>query len=110
METALYVALIAILSYLLGSIPTGVIISKLFFKFDIREQGSGNMGSTNTFRVLGVKWGIVVQLFDLFKGYAAVAIIANYLGQGITFPNATSFEHITLLKILAGLMSIFGHI
>ena len=110
METFLYILLIAVLSYLLGSIPTGVIISKRFFGMDIREKGSGNMGSTNTFRVLGWKWGIVVQVVDILKGFIAVSVIATYLGNGITFPNATGFEDLTLLKILGGVMAIAGHI
>lgn len=110
MESVPYIVLIAILSYLLGSIPTALIISKLFFKMDIREQGSGNMGSTNTFRVLGMKWGIVVQVVDILKGYLAVTLIASTLGAGIIIPNATSFEDLTLLKILAGLSAIIGHI
>ncbi len=105
-----YIILIAVLSYLLGSIPTALLISKIFFKSDIREQGSGNMGSTNTFRVLGMKWGIVVQVIDILKGYLAVTLIATSLGAGLIFPNATSFENITLLKILAGVSAILGHI
>ncbi|HRP01480.1 MAG TPA: glycerol-3-phosphate 1-O-acyltransferase PlsY [Candidatus Kapabacteria bacterium] len=105
-----YILLIAIISYLLGSVPTAVIISKLFYKSDIREQGSGNMGSTNTYRVLGVKWGIFVQVVDILKGYLAVTLIATTLGAGLIIPNATSFEDITLLKIMAGISAIIGHI
>ena len=101
---------IAVLSYLAGAIPTAVIISKLFFKFDIREKGSGNMGSTNAFRVLGWKWGMMVQIIDIAKGMLAVMVIAPYFGSDIPVPNATSFEDLTLIKIGAGVIAVCGHI
>lgn len=110
MEVALKIGLIALLSYLLGSIPTAIIVSKKFFGFDIRTKGSGNMGSTNAFRILGWKWGLFVQIADILKGYLAVVLIAGYLGEGLIFPNSTMFEHITLLKLLAGISAVSGHI
>jgi len=76
MEVVLKILVIAIGSYLLGSIPTAVIISKKFFGYDIRTKGSGNMGSTNAFRLLGWKWGLFVQLADILKGYLSVVLIA----------------------------------
>ncbi|MDX9791722.1 MAG: glycerol-3-phosphate 1-O-acyltransferase PlsY [Candidatus Kapabacteria bacterium] len=110
MEVVFKIFSIVILSYLVGSIPTAVWVSKRFFGFDIRTKGSGNMGSTNAFRTLGWKWGLFVQLVDVLKGYAAVVFIAGYIGEGLIFPNATMFEHITLLKILAGISAVVGHI
>lgn len=111
MDPLLRLVLIAIISYLIGSIPTAVLISKRFFGFDIREKGSGNMGSTNAFRILGVKWGIVVQLVDLLKGVAAVFLIAQMFGGGeMPFVNRTPFEDITVLKIIAGVCAVIGHI
>ena len=68
-----YLGLI-ILAHLLGSIPSGLIVGKLFFKTDIREHGSGNLGGTNTFRVLGKKAGIAVTLADVLKGTLAVTL------------------------------------
>lgn len=68
-----YLGLI-ILAYLLGSIPSGLIVGKLFFQTDIREHGSGNLGGTNTFRVLGKKAGIAVTLADVLKGTLAVTL------------------------------------
>ena len=100
---------IAILSYLIGSIPWGVIISNSFFGFDIRTKGSGNMGSTNVFRILGVKWGIIVQLLDIFKGIAAV-LLAGLIGKGLSIPNATVFDDLTIIKFCAGVVAILGHI
>jgi glycerol-3-phosphate acyltransferase PlsY len=101
--------LIVVVSYLIGSFPSAVVISKKFFGFDIREKGSGNMGSTNAFRVLGWKWGIVVQILDILKGIAAVAV-ATYIGNGINLGHHTWFEDITLIKMLGGAAAVTGHI
>jgi glycerol-3-phosphate acyltransferase PlsY len=110
MADTLYIILILLASYLLGSLPTAVIFSRLFFGFDIRDKGSGNMGSTNSFRVLGWKWGVAVQVIDILKGYASVILIAGIFGAGISIPNATFFDDITLIKIAAGVASVLGHI
>jgi glycerol-3-phosphate acyltransferase PlsY len=66
--------LLILFAYLIGSIPTALIISKRFFGIDIRDYGSGNMGATNTFRVLGSRFGTMVMIFDILKGMAAVAL------------------------------------
>jgi glycerol-3-phosphate acyltransferase PlsY len=68
------IILVLILAYLLGSIPSGLIIGKAFYKTDIRQLGSGNLGGTNTFRTLGVKAGIVVTLADILKGTLAASL------------------------------------
>lgn len=75
--------LLLILAYLLGSIPSGVWISKLFFKKDIRQHGSGNTGTTNTFRVLGKTAGIVVLLMDILKGTLATCLPMIFHLSGI---------------------------
>lgn len=62
------------LAYLLGSIPSGVWIGKVFFKKDIRQFGSGNSGATNTFRVLGPKAGVVALAVDILKGTLATSL------------------------------------
>ena len=66
---------IFILAYLLGSIPFSLWIGIAFFRKDIRTEGSGNAGTTNTFRVLGWKAGIPVFLMDAFKGWLAVNLV-----------------------------------
>lgn len=109
METIFRLILIAILSYLAGSFPTAVIVSKKFFGFDIREKGSGNMGSTNAIRILGWKWGLVVQILDILKGVVAVTVIAYLLGHNIDLGKHTWFEDFTLVRILAGSFAVFGH-
>ena len=71
-----------ILAYLLGSIPSGLIIGKTFYKVDIREHGSKNLGATNTFRILGIKPGITVTLMDILKGTLAT-LLPELLGADI---------------------------
>lgn len=66
--------LFAIIAYLLGSIPSALLVGKIAFNKDIREHGSGNLGATNAFRVLGMKAGIIVTLSDILKGTAATVI------------------------------------
>jgi glycerol-3-phosphate acyltransferase PlsY len=100
---------VIIASYLIGSIPSGIIVSKLFRGFDIRTQGSGNMGSTNAFRVLGWKLGLIVQILDLAKGIGAV-VLASYIFNGLPFHNATPFQDITIFRVIAGVSAVLGHI
>ena len=66
--------LIVLIGYLLGAIPSGVIVGKLTRGIDVRNYGSGSMGSTNVLRTVGKKEGLVVLLADVLKGVAAVAL------------------------------------
>lgn len=68
------IALLIILAYVLGSIPSGLVVGKLAKGIDIREHGSGNLGATNAFRTLGVKAGSVVVAADILKGTLAAAV------------------------------------
>jgi glycerol-3-phosphate acyltransferase PlsY len=106
----LNLAIILILSYLVGSIPTSIIVSKLAKGIDIREYGSGNAGGTNTIRVLGWKYGIFVILFDAFKGAFAVIVIARLFAGNLPFSNQTPFDNFTLVQILAGIAAVLGHV
>ena len=65
-----------VVAYLLGSIPFGVVVGRIFYGVDVREHGSGNVGTTNVFRVLGKKAGAVVMVCDILKGYVPAAIAA----------------------------------
>ena len=65
---------ILLFAYIIGSIPSALWIGKLFYKLDIREHGSGNLGGTNTFRVLGKKAGLAVTILDILKGTAATLL------------------------------------
>ena len=64
-----------IIAYLLGSIPFGLVVGKVIKGVDVREHGSGNLGATNVFRVVGKTWGIIVLLLDAIKGYLAVSLM-----------------------------------
>lgn len=101
---------IIILSYLVGSIPTSIIITKVVKGIDIRNFGSGNAGGTNVIRVLGWKIGVVVIAFDIFKGYIATMIVTKLMYGPIPFPNITPFEDVTVIRIIAACSAIVGHI
>ncbi len=91
----LVIAVIILLSYLLGSIPSGLIIGKRFYNTDIREHGSGNLGGTNTFRTLGVKAGLIVTVMDILKGTLATLL--------------PLFFDSTLHMLVAGIVAVIGH-
>jgi len=67
-------AVLLVLAYLVGSIPFGVIVGKVFYGVDVRQHGSGNVGTTNVFRVLGKKAGVVVMIADILKGFIPALI------------------------------------
>ncbi|MDE3236327.1 MAG: glycerol-3-phosphate 1-O-acyltransferase PlsY [Bacteroidota bacterium] len=96
--------LLIITAYLIGSIPTSVWVSKRFFGIDIRDYGSGNAGATNTYRVLGSKWGTFVMVVDMLKGVIATSLyifIPDYLVNEL---------HRTNFMIGLGLASVIGHV
>ncbi|HEY8396991.1 MAG TPA: glycerol-3-phosphate 1-O-acyltransferase PlsY [Flavihumibacter sp.] len=97
-------ALLIILAYCIGSIPTAVWVSRYYFGIDIREYGSGNAGATNTFRVLGSKWGTLVMVIDVLKGLAAVKLallLPYYIDNEFALTN---------LQIGLGMAAVLGHI
>jgi glycerol-3-phosphate acyltransferase PlsY len=109
--------LLFIAAYLLGSIPSGVWVGKLFFNKDIRQFGSGNTGTTNTFRVLGKTAGIIVLLMDILKGTLATCLplifhvtTINPLWFGVcailghTFPIFASFKGGKAVATSAGML------
>jgi acyl phosphate:glycerol-3-phosphate acyltransferase len=104
------IAIIAILSYLIGSIPTSIIVARQVRGIDIRQYGSGNAGGTNVLRVLGWKAGVFVILMDMAKGLVATLVIARLMFGQIPFENATPFDDFTVVQIIAGCAAILGHI
>ncbi|QUE85240.1 glycerol-3-phosphate 1-O-acyltransferase PlsY [Exiguobacterium alkaliphilum] len=86
---------IVLISYVLGSIPFALIIGKLGYRVDVREHGSGNLGTTNTFRVLGKRAGTLVLLGDMGKGLLA-ALLPLLFGSDMSL-------------LLAGIPAIIGH-
>ena len=76
----LFLAISAVLAYLIGSIPVAYIFGRVLKGIDIREHGSGNMGATNAFRVLGKGPGVIVLILDIVKGIIPVTLLANAFG------------------------------
>lgn len=90
-------------SYLAGSVPSAYILGRLTKAIDIRKYGSGNVGATNAFRVLGPYIGAVVLFLDALKGFVCVVFIADFLiKQGIAIEEM-------LLRILLGAVAVLGH-
>jgi acyl phosphate:glycerol-3-phosphate acyltransferase len=89
--------LVVLAGYALGSIPFGLLLTKLFGGKDVRQHGSGNIGATNVARVAGPMAGILTLILDAGKGFTAV-----WLASRITNQNATAM-------MLAGLAALFGH-
>jgi glycerol-3-phosphate acyltransferase PlsY len=85
-------------SYLLGAIPTSYIVSRTFAHIDLRQHGSGNLGATNLYRVLGWKYAIPVGLFDIAKGVIPVLVFASRV------------SHSELFGLACGIAAIVGHV
>ncbi|EBH4176448.1 glycerol-3-phosphate 1-O-acyltransferase PlsY [Listeria monocytogenes] len=90
--------LLSLLAYVIGSIPSGLWIGKIFYKKDIRDFGSGNLGATNSFRVLGIKAGSIVTVMDILKG--TVATLLPFFFQ-------LNIDH--HFWLLTGAFAIIGH-
>src|SRR3990172_7437989 len=104
-------AIVVLLSYIIGSMPTSIMLSKWMHGFDIRTKGSGNAGGTNVFRVLGWKSGVFVMIVDMGKGILASALIARlFWDPTIPFYNKTPFDDFTIIQMICGGMAIVGHI
>ncbi len=101
---------VIVLSYLVGSIPNSILISKLVRGIDIRNFGSGNAGGSNVFRVLGWKWGILTILLDALKGSLAVIVVARFYLDRFPFNNITPFDDFTLIQIMCGVVAVIGHV
>ena len=104
---------VAVLSYLLGAIPTGVVIGLVFFHKDIRKFGSGNTGGTNAGRILGKKVGILVICLDMIKTvlpmYVAWAILTYVPGLHDSLRWDNGYDPIPLYYWATILFATFGH-
>ncbi|HER6475090.1 TPA: glycerol-3-phosphate 1-O-acyltransferase PlsY [Streptococcus pyogenes] len=85
-----------LIAYLLGSIPTGLWIGQRFYHINLREHGSGNTGTTNTFRILGIKAGLTTLAIDILKGTVATILPVLF---GLT----------TVSPIVIGFFAVLGH-
>ncbi len=90
-------------AYLIGSIPTGYLLIRVFHQQDVRETGSGNIGATNVARTGGTALGVATLLLDVLKGVLAV-VFAQHMAQWSGFPNGYELEAV------AGLFAVLGHI
>jgi glycerol-3-phosphate acyltransferase PlsY len=99
-------ALILIPAYLLGSVPFGLIIGRIG-GIDVRKHGSGNIGATNVWRVLGQKWGGATFLLDAGKGFAAVRLAENIACW--RFPQPVPEDYLAYAAVFAALACILGH-
>ncbi len=88
-----------LLAYLLGSIPSALIVGKVGYNKDIRNYGSGNLGATNTFRVLGIKAGLIVTIADILKGTLATLLPVF----------ASFFIDVEVSRLIVGLFAVLGH-
>lgn len=85
-----------LIAYLLGSIPTGLWIGQRFYHINLRKHGSGNTGTTNTFRILGIKAGLTTLAIDILKGTVATVLPVLF---GLT----------TVSPIVIGFFAVLGH-
>ncbi len=92
--------LFLILAYLMGAVPTSLWVGRGVFNVDLREEGSGNLGATNTFRVLGAKAAVPVLAFDIFKGFLPAFAFATWAGVSGAFGWTLAF----------GAAAIVGHV
>ncbi|HZI73049.1 MAG TPA: glycerol-3-phosphate acyltransferase, partial [Gemmatimonadales bacterium] len=85
-------------SYLLGAVPTSHLVSRSIAHIDLRQHGSGNLGATNLYRVLGWKYAVPVALFDMAKGAIPVIVFARQVSRS------------ELFAISCGIAAILGHV
>lgn len=96
MQMYMEIIIAVIIGYLLGSIPFALVIGKVFYNTDVREHGSGNLGGSNTGRVLGAKAGAAVIVLDILKVVVAIFITSH-------------FKYSEMASVWAGFAAAFGH-
>jgi len=94
----------AVLAYLMGSFSSAVWIGKWFYNTDVRTQGSGNAGATNTIRVLGTKAGIIVMVLDVVKAWGAVMLAHLFAGDSLSDSQLIDYQ------IALGALAVLGHV
>jgi len=88
-------------AYLIGAVPFGLLIAKRVSGIDLREFGSGNIGTSNAVRAMGRRWGFVVFLLDFLKGFLPVVACYRLVGE--------HSETLDLLQVLTGTAAVLGH-
>ena len=102
--------LVALIGYLLGSIPFGLIISKRKAKIDIRQYGSGRTGGTNVLRTLGRKAFLMVATLDVVKGALAVVIAGLIVSKDFMMVGNIGYLGLIFAQVIAALAAMVGHI
>lgn len=102
-ETILLIAG-GVVAYLMGSFSSAVWIGKWFYNTDVRTQGSGNAGATNTFRVLGTKAGIIVMVIDIIKAWGAVMLAHLFACDRLSDSQLVDYQ------IALGASAVMGHV
>lgn len=90
-------ALVLLAAYLIGAFPTSYLVGRLVRGIDLREHGSGNLGATNVYRLMGLRWALPVALVDMAKGAAPVLLLAPLASAERPF------------ALLVGLVAVVGH-
>jgi acyl phosphate:glycerol-3-phosphate acyltransferase len=106
---ALLYLLVAVIAYLLGSIPFGLIVSRHSTSVDIRQVGSGKMGTTNVLRTAGKKAAVLVLVLDIAKGALAVIIAGLIFGNEYILIGSYALWLTPSAQVLAALAAIAGH-
>jgi glycerol-3-phosphate acyltransferase PlsY len=91
-------------AYLMGSFSSAVWIGKWFYNSDVRTQGSGNAGATNTFRVLGTRAAIIVMILDIVKAWGAVKLAHVFAGNSLGDLQLVNYQ------IVLGALAVLGHV
>lgn len=106
-----YAILLLIVAYIIGSFPSALVVGKVAKGIDIREHGSGNLGSTNAIRVLGKPLGFIVFFLDVFKGFlcAGVARLLIEFGYELDYNNITALGFGIFPAFYYALMAVIGH-
>ncbi|PIU26785.1 MAG: acyl-phosphate glycerol 3-phosphate acyltransferase [Candidatus Aquicultor secundus] len=97
----LSIALLIAFAYILGSVPFGLVIAKVFYRVDIRQHGSGNIGATNCLRTLGPIAGFLVLTADVLKAMIPILIAQAVLSD--------SPDIVPLMSVIVGLSAVIGH-
>ena len=93
-----------VVAYLMGSFSSAVWIGKWFYNTDVRTQGSGNAGATNTIRILGTKAGILVMIIDIIKSWVAVMLAPVFAGDSLNSWQLINYQ------IIIGALAVLGHV
>ncbi|MDY0209946.1 MAG: glycerol-3-phosphate 1-O-acyltransferase PlsY [Acholeplasma sp.] len=109
MENMLLQIGLIVVAYLVGSIPNGLWIGKVFLGIDLRQLGSKNLGTSNAIRVMGIKYGLLTFVLDAFKGALPIILVYILRATNDFQTNLTLFNQTYDYAILFGVVAVIGH-